>query len=241
MIPAIVFREGHSGHFLQSVILDRPAELAKFRMADNFQNTKEIFLTHNTNLELDKFDPVYRILPTNNIYNAIYNIFMKKTLVEEFPEFDLASWLQDPIFWYDKCYYHIKEYYFLIKQDIVTNTFTNIVDFDKITDCDYLKQWLYCNFGKTITQNQISLIKNYASTQLEIALEDDSATTMQEIVSPLTDSMLEQNPWFWAYSVFKFEQNNKFAESDRLWSVNDIRAPHLTNDLLKYQYIKCNK
>ena len=241
MIPAIVFREGHSGHFLQSVILDRPADSVKFRIADNFQNASGIFLTHNKNLDTDKFNPIYRILPTHRIYNAIYNIFMKKMLVEEFPEFELSQWTQDPIFWYDKCYYHIKECYFLIKQDIVTNTFTNIVDFDKITDCEYLTQWLAHNFNKTITQNQISLIKNYAGKQLGLALEDDTTTTMQAIVNPLSDAMLEQNPWFWAYSVFKFEQNNSLQESHRLWSVNDFQRPQLINDLLKYQYRKCNK
>lgn len=238
MIPAIVFREGHSGHFLRSVILNDSADSAKFRMSDNFQNPNGIFLTHNTNLVPNKFDPVFRILPTKNIYNAIYNNFMKKVLVEEFPEFKLSQWVQDPIFWYDKCYYHIKEFYFLIKQDIATNTFKNVVDFDKITDCDYLQSWLAHNFNKTLNQNQILLIKNYASKQLAIELKDDTATSMQTIISPFSNTMLEQNPWFWAYSVFKFEQNNGLVESSRLWSVNEFHRPQLIDDLLKCQYSK---
>ena len=241
MIPAIVFREGHSGYFLQSVILDRPADSTKFRMAEGPQSTEEIFLTHSTSLPADKFDPVFRILPTHCIYNAIYNIFMKKVLIEEFPGFELTQWTQDPIFWYDKCYYHIKECYFQIKQDIATNTFVNIVDFDNITDCDYLAHWLFCNFGKTITQNQISLINNYASKQLSMQLKDDATTAMSAILDPLSDSVLEQNPWFWAYSVFKFEQNNSLTEADRLWSVDNFQRPQLANDLLKYQYSKYNK
>jgi hypothetical protein len=243
MIPAIVFREGHSGHFLQAVILDRPAESAGYRMTDYYQNiNSKVFLTHNTeSVDRSKFSPVFRILPTYNIYNAIYNIFTKKILIEEFPKFDLSTWVDDPVFWYDKCFYHIQECYHCIKNDIATNTIKNIVDFDKLTSIDYMEQWLRQNFNITMTANRRQLINNYTKLQLEIELKDNTVTSMHEIVTQLSDSMLTQNPWFWAYAVFKFEHNNNLPESSRSWSVTQFTTPQMINDLLSYQYINLNK
>jgi hypothetical protein len=83
MKPAIVFREGCSGHFLYALITNHPAESVKFRMADRYENAQsDIYLTHQTNYAQHKkmFHPLLRILPTKKIYNVIYNIFMKKTL-----------------------------------------------------------------------------------------------------------------------------------------------------------------
>jgi hypothetical protein len=238
MKAVIVFREGHSGHFLKSVILDHPATVADFRINDclrSQQNGINVVLTHDPSHAQDS-DLVFRILPTRKIYNAIYNIFMKKVLLEEFPSFDLADWINDPIFWYDKCYYLIQEYYHQIHKDISTNTIQNVIDFDYLTNLDYLADLLQQHFHLPLNNNQRLLVNLYTKLQLQIDLVDDATQSMQEILTPIADNMLIQNPWFWAYAVFKFEHNNNLTEQHRLWSVNDFETPQTRSDLLQYQY-----
>jgi hypothetical protein len=237
MKTAIIYREGHSGNFLYSVITSQPADDVSFRMADNYQNYQnDIFLTHDQNIGNQQFDQVLRILPVRNIYNPIYNIFMKKTLLEEFPTFEMKNWTNDIVFWYDKCYYQIQYYYDQICKDIATNTIQNIIEFDRLTDCNYLSDVLLQNFRITLNDNQRALIKNYAQLQLQVELADDNTTSMQEILAPISDDMLLQNPWFWAYAVFKFERNNNLTEEQRLWSVDAIKSPHVCSELIQYQY-----
>lgn len=240
MKVAILYREGHSGSFLYAVLTNRSAKRAKFRMLDHYEMTDQpIFLTHNIDrIDKTQFDCILRILPSKNIYNAIYNIFMKKTLLEEFPQFKLEAWTQDVVFWYDKCYYLIKHYYNQIVNDIATNTVDNIVDFDQLCSCDYISNLLIKYFNTQINDNQKTLIKNYANLQLQIALRDDNLVTMQDIVSPLTDQMMLENPWYWAYAVFKYEHNNKITEAQRIWSVNDFDKPQTLSDLKNYRYSK---
>lgn len=238
MKTIIVFREGHSGHFLRAVLLNDPATVANFRINDYLSVEKygiNIQLTHDP-MDILNYDCVFRILPTRKIYNAIYNIFMKKMLVEEFPGFDLAGWVDDPVFWYDKCYYNIQEYYHKIHNDIATNTIQNVIDFDQLTDINYLTKVLQQNFHVEFDDNRSALVENYANMQLKIDLEDDDTLLMQEILEPITDSMLLQNPWFWAYAVFKFEHNNNLTGEHRLWSVNNFKVPQTRSDLLGYQY-----
>jgi len=235
MKPAIVFREGCSGHFLYALITNHPAESVKFRMADRYENAQsDIYLTHQTNYAQHKkmFHPLLRILPTKKIYNVIYNIFMKKTLVEEFNKTALEFWTQDCVFWYDKCYYQIKHFYQLIMQDIATNQYADIVDFDRMLDQQYIQQILKDYFNKEFGNNQQQLLTNYAQLQLPIDLNNDCASSMHEILQPITDQMLMQNPWFWAYCVFKFEQNNGLSEQQRAWTVNDITAVQARQNLI---------
>jgi len=243
MKAVIAFCEGHSGHFLRSIILNQPSSVASFRISDQLRHSRDgidIRLTHDAD-NISESDCVFRILPTRNIYNAIYNIFMKKILVEEFADFDLANWVNDPIFWYDKCYYHIQEYYNRIHKDISTNTIHNVIDFDRITDPYYLKDLLWQHFGLEFDDNRCALLEKYAELQLQINLADDSVQQMHDILAPLTDHMLLQNPWFWAYAVFKFEHNNNLTEQHRLWSVNNFRVPQTRNDLMQYQFLKQSK
>jgi hypothetical protein len=221
------------------VIQDHPADTAKFRMADNHQNRQSsIFLTHDAEAVYKdpELSPVFRILPTQNVYNAIYNNFTKKVLIEEFSKFNLREWIHNPVFWYDKCYYHIQECYYQICNDISTNTIQNIVDFDRITDCDYIANWLLQNFNLEFTTNRRMLVQHYASMQLQLELKDDNSILMQDIIGPITDKMLLENPWFWAYIVFKFEHNNNLLETDRVWSVDNFNRPQCIDDLLGYQY-----
>ena len=243
MKAVIVFCEGHSGHFLRSVILNHPASVASLRISDLLDHSRngiDISLTHDLN-DLSGADYVFRILPTHNIYNAIYNIFMKKILVEDFPGFDLKNWINDPVFWYDKCYYNIQEYYHRIHKDISTNTIHNVIDFDRLTDSKYLAGVLQQHFCLEFDDNQRTLVEEYAKLQLQIDLADNDTPLMQDILEPITDQMLLQNPWFWAYAVFKFEHNNNLTEQDRLWSVNDFKVPQTRNDLIQYQFLKQTK
>jgi len=240
MKTVIVFCEGHSGHFLRSVILNHPVAVASFRIPDNLDSSRDgidVRLTHDPGDIVDS-DCVFRILPTRNIYNAIYNIFMKKVLVEEFPEFDLTNWVDDPVFWYDKCYYHIQEYYHRICKDISTNTIQNTIDFDRLTNLEYLTDLLQQHFHLEFDHNRHALVKKYLGLQLQINLENDSVLQMSDILAPITDRMLLQNPWFWAYTVFKFEINNNLTEQDRLWSVNNFKIPQTCNNLIQYQFLK---
>jgi hypothetical protein len=243
MKTVIVFCEGHSGRFLQSVILNHPVEIASFRISDYLSsdlNGRDIILTHNVN-DILPSDCAFRILPTLNIYNPIYNVFMKKVLMEEFPGFDLAKWVNDPVFWYDKCYYLIRDYYNQIHNDISTNTIKNVIDFDRITNTEYLKDLLLQHFGLEFDNNRRALVKKYAELQLQMDLTEDSTQQMQDILAPITDHMLVQNPWFWAYAVFKFEHNNNLTEQHRLWSVNNFKVPQTRNDLIQYQFLKQTK
>jgi hypothetical protein len=234
----IIFREGHSGNFLRAVLLNHLASVADFRIDDYLNsnlNGINILLTHDPNNAVGA-DCVFRILPTRKIYNPIYNIFMKKTLVEEFPDFDLSNWISDPVYWYDKCYYHIQEYYNKIHNDIATNTIQHVIDFDRLTDIEYLTNLLQQHFHVEFDANRYALVERYAELQLKIDLVDDTTRSMQDILAPISNSMLLQNPWFWAYAVFKFEHNNNLAEHHRLWSINDFNVPQTRNNLLQYQY-----
>lgn len=240
MKVVIVFCEGHSGHFLRSVILSHPVAVASFRISDNLNgkcNGLDVRLTHDPNDTLDA-DCVLRILPTCNIYNTIYNIFMKKVLMEEFPKFDLTNWVNNPVFWYDKCYYHIQEYYHRICKDISTNTIQNVIDFDQLMDPEYLINLLRQHFHLEFDNNRHALVEKYAGFQLQVNLKNDSVLQMKDILLPITDGMLLKNPWFWAYAVFKFELNNNLTEQDRLWSVNNFKILQTRNDLIQYQFLK---
>jgi hypothetical protein len=243
MKTVVVFREGYSGHFLRAVILNHPSTVANFRIDDRLlSHNKELYvqLTHDTHA-ISNTDRIFRILPTRKIYNPIYNNFMKKILVEEFPNFDLANWINDPVFWYDKCYYHIQEYYSKIHNDISTNTIQHVIDFDQLTDTEYLSNMLQQEFQLELDANRRALVKNYAELQLKIDLIDDTTLLMQDILSPITDSMLLQNPWFWAYAVFKFEHNNNLTENRRLWSINNFKVPQTRSEIIQYQYrLECN-
>jgi hypothetical protein len=84
-------------------------------------------------------------------------------------------------------------------------------------------------------------VKKYAELQLQMDLTEDSTQQMQDILAPITDHMLVQNPWFWAYAVFKFEHNNNLTEQHRLWSVNNFKVPQTRNDLIQYQFLKQTK
>lgn len=229
----IVFREGHSGNFLKNLIQGKG--VPNFRIYDRKAMLESwVHLTHDVDYEFhrDRYDLVLRILPQKKIYNSIYNIFMKKTLMDEYPDFDLSSWRQDLIYWYDRCYYHLEHYYRLIKQDIAENQYPQVVEFDRIMDHDYLESLLSNKLGINLDENRVRMLEEYRSLQLPLELTDDTQSDMGEISAVFTDAMLRDNPWFWAYCVFKFEINNGFREDQRRWSVNDVARVQTKQDLL---------
>lgn len=234
MIPAIVFREGHSGHYFASLVIGRGKP--SFRMSDHFSVycKDQIFLTHQVDYKkhIEEYNPVVRILPNKKIYNAIYNNFMKKVLVEDFPEFELPQWVNNTVEWYDRCYQNMCEFYNLIKQDIETNIYPEVVNFDLLTEEQYMDSVLKQYFGVELTPARITLLNEYKALQLNIDLEDNTDTSMEKIVEPLTNQMLVENPWFWAYCIFKYEHNNNINETQRLWTINNLQKPQTKNDLL---------
>jgi hypothetical protein len=221
MKTVIVFREGQSGHYLKSIILNNKSAV-EFRMPENY-NDSSITLTHDNNYQEHalNFDSVLRILPTKKIYSAIYNNFMKKLITEEYSTTVLDNWQAASVYWHDRCYYNIAEYYTLITQDIKTNCYPNIIDFDQLLNSDYLTNILLKYFQIKFDNSQEKIRKTYKNLQLTIDLDHDS-TGMADIVEVVTDKLLMKNPWFFSYCIHKYELANNFTPQNRLWSINNI-------------------
>tara|TARA_R110000868_G_C10933284_1_gene766524 strand:- start:75 stop:794 length:720 start_codon:yes stop_codon:yes gene_type:complete len=222
MKTVIVFREGQSGNYLKSIILDSGLNGVGFRMPDNNKGSG-ILLTHNANYQehMLQFDLVLRILPTKKIYSAIYNNFMKKLIGEKYSAVSLDNWHADPVFWYDCCYYNIIEYHDLITTDIQTNCYTNIIDFDQLLDKNYLNEILYKYCQIEFNDSRETIRRTYAELQLTIELDQDSYR-MEDIVEVVSDTLLLKNPWFFSYCIHKYELANNFTPQNRLWSINNI-------------------
>jgi hypothetical protein len=221
MKTVIVFREGQSGHYLKSIILNDDVSNVGFRMPESWSDS--ITLTHNNNYKNHKaeFDQVLRILPTKRIYSAVYNNFMKKLITEEYSTVILDNWLTDPVYWHDRCYYNIVEYYELISQDIQTNNYPNIVDFDQLLDQNYLNSILPRYFNIEFDNNRETIRQKYEKLQLTLNLDQD-ISSMEDIVAVITDNLLMENPWFFSYCLHKYELANNFTPQNRQWSINNI-------------------
>jgi hypothetical protein len=235
MTTLIVFREGCNGHYLQAIVENYPSDQARFRMADDNHSQKLTCLTHEVNFQshVEKFKNALRILPDKKIYNAIYNNFMKKMLLEDFSNFNISDWNKDIIFWYDRCYHNIVEYFALHCADVSNNVYTDVVNFDLLLSQDYVDSILKTYFDTSMNNNQIAMIKKYSDLQLSIDLCNDDARDMKTIMEPLSDSMFESNPWFFSYCIFKYEHNNKLSESMRAWSVNSFTRRQTKHDLME--------
>jgi hypothetical protein len=222
MKTLIVFREGQSGHYLKSIILNDESKNVGFRMSERYP-ANNVTLTHDNNYKKHKleFDQVLRILPTNRIYSAVYNNFMKKLIAEEYSDAILDNWLSNPIYWHDRCYYNIVEYYGLITEDIQTNLYPDIIDFDQLLNRDYLSSILVRYFQSEFGENQERIRKTYEELQLTLDLDQDS-TSMIDIVNIVTDELLMKNPWFFSYCIHKYELANNLTPENRLWSINNI-------------------
>lgn len=231
MSAAIVFREGQSGNYLASLI--RGDSSINFRVRDR-GSSSSLHLTHVIDYEFHsvKYNPLVRILPDKKIYNAVYNNFMKKLVMEEYPLSGLAHWSDNVRYWYDRCFYNIKEYHALTTADIKNNQYVNIVNFDNLTDEEYIAEILDRHFAISMDSTRLAMVRQYKSLQLDIPLLDDIEIEMSAIVDNIPDTLLIENPWFWAYCVFKYEHNNKFTESQRLWYIDSIYKPMGKDDLI---------
>jgi hypothetical protein len=229
MTRLIVFREGHSGNFLKALIENAPAEAVGFRIWETESNAVSLSHENNWAAHQRQYSTVVRILPQRAIYNAIYNVYAKKILIEQISQ--QPAWHHNLHFWYDKCFYNIQEYHQLIKHDIATNVYPNVVNFDQLLDVHYVQQVLQQYFDLDMDHNRQQIVENYRQAQLPVQLLDDSEQSMEKICQDITDQQFAEDPWFWAYCVYKYEHNNRLKEQQRLWSVNDITEPATRRDL----------
>lgn len=234
MSTVLVFREGCSGHFVQAVLEEHGPEHVSYRMPENSQ-TNKIFVTHKVDTEFhnSQYDLALRILPDKKIYNAIYNNFSKKLLLEDFSNFEFQDWIKNPIYWYDICFYNIKEYFELHLDDIQENKYKNVINFDNLLDKKYFAELLQMYFQSSLTNQQIELIEKYSALQLQIDLCHDDVKDMRDIIEPIPENLFVFSPWFFSYCIFKFENNNNLTESQRLWSINQLEKIQNKAELLE--------
>jgi hypothetical protein len=244
MKTLILFREGLSGHYLKALIDDTP-DAVQFRVDpwypgiyDNPKRPKydkletlassECHCAHRKGIDVQKalsrYDLVLSILVNRKIYHGIYNNFYKKLLVEQLDlRTRFSRWHHEPCFWYDTAFYNLKEYYHLFRHDHIENTVNNIIDFDFILELDYIREIFQKYLNRDINDNTRRLVAGYRSQQLQYDLSGDERT-MEDIVDSIPDDEFTMSPWFAAYCIFKYETNNQFAESQRLWSINEING-----------------
>lgn len=255
----VLFREGTGGNFFKTLFKNQDLGEPGSRIDRYIKNPRLEFIETESNhlsytiriahidvsdehkkhheVDVNDFDIVVRILPHQKIFKAIWNNFHKKILVEE--NLSLDSWQDDVVYWFDKCYYNIKQYYQLHKLDIINNTIIDIINFDQIEDIDYLREISKKYFLRDLTNDQIRFIQSYKSKQLGIDITDDLEKDMSKIVAEIPDERFLKDPWFASYCVFKYEKNNGFDESDRIWSIEEfkdcIEVEHLLDIANRYQ------
>lgn len=235
MKTLIVFREGHSGNFLKALVQNYPADQVRHRVNElHFKELRDITLTHETNIEqqLPRFNQILRILPTHSVFTAIFNNFSKKIVIEMTRPEEWAQWRTNTVNWYDRCYYNQVEYRQRILQDIAENQYPNIVNFDLLLNDQYIAEILQKYFDTEMTENQRELLAHYASQQLQADV-DSLHTTMPAVIGTITDEMFEENPWFFANCVLRYELANNLTEADRLWTMNDCLTVQKSQDLLQ--------
>lgn len=252
MKTLIVFREGLSGHYFKSLVDDLPVEV-NFRMDpwhpgiyDHLpRNNKKIpescvCLHSFPNLkEFEKnFDLVLNIQTNEKIFQAVYNVFFKKILIEQFSANDYNNWKNNLIFWYDKIYYNIQEYFHLYEQERKNSKYSNVINFDLLLSEAYIEEIFKRYYNRSLTNNMKSIINQYQQKQLDIDLTRDGMT-MLEIVDPIPDIYFDQHPWYASYCIFKYEFNNGLLESQRCWSIDTVKTVIDKKFLLEIQHQYC--
>lgn len=237
MKTLIFFREGLSGHYLKSII-DDTVDTMNFRVDPWYPGiyqdqpdelTEDCVCLHPADVDpleiMPKFDLVLNIQVYDKIYHAIYNNFYKKFLIENPAEqVKFNTWTDDCVYWYDRTYYNIKEYYRLYCQDREVYSFPNTVNFDHLLDHNYVEQLLNQYFNKGMNNNTRRIIAEYSSKQLQIDLTTKSKH-MQEIAHSIPDQEFVRSPWFASYCIFKYENNNGLSEHQRCWSIDTLARP----------------
>lgn len=238
MKTLIFFREGLSGHYLKSIITDCASDIGfrvdpwypKIYEGPKIDNEQESCLCRHphlvgNNFDLAQFDLILTIQVYEKIYHACYNNFYKKYLIENPREKDkLKTWITDPVHWYDLTFYNIKEYFALYTSDRESNSFSNIVNFDRLLDADYIENILQTYFNCGMTDNRHRIVQTYKALQLQHHLPCRSQS-MKEITADLPDQIFLESPWFASYCIFCFETNNNLQEHQRDWSIDDLLGP----------------
>jgi hypothetical protein len=234
MRTLIVFREGLSGHFVKSLINDKPVE-SKFRMDpwwpgiyDQIEEQRHdhVVCCHPRMFDdsiLKNFGLVLNIQVERELYPAAYNVFCKKMLVEEFTQAEFDLWRDNLVFWYDKAYYNIKQYLGIFRTDLANNHYENVLEFDRLLDVDYIESVFIKYYDRPLTDNMRGIVEGYKNKQVGISMPLEG-TTMSEIIAPIPDDKFTESPWFAAYAIYKFEVNNGLAESQRLWSIDTVTS-----------------
>lgn len=235
MRTLIIFREGLSGNYLKALV-DDSQQPVNFRMdtwipgqkVRGTDNNADCVCLHKKFIDDDfykRFDLTLTIQVRRRIYQAIYNNFYKKFLIENPDKLEsFKYWKQDLVYWYDQTFYNMMEYYDLFQQDLVENTIENVIEFDQILDIDYIEQVFDRYYQRPLTANMQKIVEEYRALQLQYDLTQ-AETSMQDIVDALPESVFEESPWFASYCIFKYEKNNRLLESQRQWSINSVTSP----------------
>lgn len=237
MKTLIFFREGLSGNYLKSLVTDCTDKI-KFRVDRWNPSLSEPPATFDSNncICIHKHPSNYKKIITPNdliltiqvrdkIYHATYNNFYKKFLVENPGLTDkFKNWQCDLVTWYDITFYNIKEYYHLYKQDLANNTISNVIEFDRMLELDYIEGIFKHYYNRPVSKNMERIVTTYKELQLQYDISGNQHT-MNDIVTALPDTAFLESPWFASYCIFKYETNNNLLESQRLWSINSINKP----------------
>lgn len=255
MNTLIVFMEGLSGNFLKILLteqldqvgfrIDTPVPSVCTMQERQLLYKKQLLVgdlppvacIHEADTALaSRFDVVLKIIVRKKIYQAIYNVFHKKTLVEESGPSPFSEWQLHRGYWYDKTYYLIADYYKLFSQDWANNTWPCVVNFDHITDHDYLSEVLSTYFNKSLTDKQHRIISQYGEKQLQLPLHV-AATTMDDIVRPIPPDLFHRDPWFASYCLHRFEQTHGWSEQHRNFSIDSLPRVITAELLVKLQHL----
>jgi hypothetical protein len=134
---------------------------------------------------------------------------------------NFKTWTTNLSTWYDQTFYNIKEYYQIYQQDLVENTFPNVIEFDNLLDLDYIQHLLMHYYNRPLTKNIKRIVKDYSQLQVQYDL-CTNGNDMKDIVSVLPDQVFRESPWFASYCIFKYETNNNLQENQRQWSIDSV-------------------
>lgn len=235
----ILFREGLSGHYLKALI-DNSHDDIKSRVdpwypgiydqleCPRHAQTKSLggcHCLHRNSVDqqtLMNYDLVFSVLVYQKIYHGIYNNFHKKLLVEQLDlKEKFLCWQTNPTMWYDIAFYNCKEYFHLFQHDHNDHSVGNVINFDLLLEIDYIEEIFRTYLNRQIDDNTRRIVSSYRAHQLQYDLSGDEKI-MKDIVAQIPDHEFTRSPWFAAYCIFKYENNNQLSDSQRSWSIDNL-------------------
>jgi hypothetical protein len=232
----ISFDPGCSGHWLAVLISDsKVTEFFRIDVIDNilkytiipyFQKlapvTHPVIVTHETDINRIRSefcaDRVIRIRPNTYKFNALYNVFVKKYLLEE--DDITQHWPNNAAYCYNQVFEGLKDWYNILSRPVIM---PGCVDFDfgNMFDLDKLTKFL-TEMDVEVTDDMINMHQQYLENQETLKLDVYPQESMQSIVSRIPADRFAKNPWFACYCIFCFEQSNNLTEQQRLWSIDTL-------------------